>query len=303
MQTQDMISIKAKYQTEIRRFAIPVRSSFGTLESSVRSMFSVNGSMIIKFTDDEGDLCTITTQPELDFAVSMNPNLLRLQLFVSVDSAPVPTPVSTPISPGCQVPQQKFQRCLEHMEKKTARLSEKQASLTAQLAEATDPERKRVLACKLEKVQQKQAFFESRKQHFAQPHNQERPWKANGRGCWGRPNSQQEEKRTVPEKPFQPFPQDPQEREQRWIGFMEKRSQALSEKHESLTLKLSDDALTPERRKFLVEKLQRIQEKQSNLETRKQHLSQRDQEKNSHPCRGRGQRGGRFQDCPKIQKK
>jgi len=325
MQTQEMISIKVSNQTEIRRFAIPVRSSFETLESSVRSMFKITGPTIIKYTDDEGDLCTITTQPELDFAVTLNPNLLRLSITVPnvialvplVRAAPVAqqqTPVKTT---DCQAPHPMHQKWAEILERKTAHLTEKQQRLQTKVAETEDPERKRFLNSKLERVQQKLAFFEARKQCMSQgpQHNQERPWRAHGgqqRGCWKRENNQQFDGKTMPEHPFhyphrmmhhphhQQFPKDQQEREQRWIGFLEKRTQALNEKRESIQLKLAGENLTPERRRFLEEKLGRIQQKLVNMENKKQHLSQQQSgQENSHPCKGRGRRCGRFSECQK----
>jgi len=302
-----MISIKATNQTEIRRFAIPVQSSFVTLESSVRSMFKITGLMTLKYTDDEGDLCTITTDPELQFAVTLNPNLLRLSIFIDT----TPASISLPL-----VPQQAHQRWAAHLEQKTVRLTAKQTRLSTKLAETTDPERKQVLACKLEGVQQKLAFFESRKTcMFQQPHNnQERkPWRAHGgqqRGCRGRPEkTQHDEKHQIPEHPHHPyqhphhFPasQDPQERQQKWIGFLEKRTQALNEKRECILLKLADDKLAPERRNFLDEKLRRIQEKLVFIENKKQRINQCGQDApNSHPCKGRGgRRNGRFSECKK----
>jgi len=210
------------------------------------------------------------------------------------------------------------------LEQKAARLTEKQTRLSTKLAETTDPERKRILTLKLERVQQKLAFFEARKQCiFQQPHNnQERkPWRAHGGqrgGCWVRPeNTQHDEKQhqQIPEHPHHhphhnahqhphhfPAAQDPQERQQKWIGFLEKRTQALNEKRESILLKLADDKLAPERRRVLDEKLRRIQEKLVNIENKKQRINQCVQDGNSfsHPCKGRGgRRGGRFSECQK----
>jgi len=226
MQTQEMISIKASNQTEIRRFAIPVKSSFEALESSVRSMFSVpvNTQMIIKYTDDEGDLCTITTQPELDFATSMNPSLLRLHLFL----------VEAPAAPACHP----FK---EHMEKRTAFLTEKQARIAAKLAETTDPEQKRRLTLKLERIQQKLAFFESRKQ-WSHASNEEKPWMKRC-GSWG------------PER-------------QHFKEHMEKKRACLTEKQARISTKLAETT-DPEQKRVLTLKLERIQQRISFFENRK----------------------------------
>jgi hypothetical protein len=289
-------------------------------------MFKITGPMQIKYTDDEGDLCTITTQPELDFAVTLNPSLLRLSItapnviaLVPLRAVPVAQAVKTQPTPDCQAPHPMHQKWTEIFERKTARLTEKQTRLQTKLAETNEPERQRFLKSKLERVQQKLAFFESRKQCMYQgpQHNQERPWRAHGgqRGCWKRENNQHDGK-TMPEHPFhhphhmmhhphhlhnQTFPRDQQEREQRWIGFLEKRTQVLTENRESIQMKLAGENLSPERRRFLEEKLGRIQQKLVNMENKKQHLSQQEQsgQENSHPCKGRGRRCGRFSECQK----
>jgi len=261
--------------------------------------------MILKYTDDEGDLCTITTQPEMDFAVSMNPSLLRLQIFVTGQfvATPAPTPFAChPASP------QMHQRWAEHLEQKTARLAAKQTRLAAKLAETTDEERKRVLSMKLQRVQQRQAWIESRKQRSSQPDHQEKPWRANKmeRGCWGRKGHkfpQHEENPSFHQ--FPTCPKDPQERQQRWAGCMEKRAEALGQKTVAIKAKLADEAITPERKAFLTAKLQRIQEKQVNIENKKQFFAQHCQQRHERrqqgcaqerPCHGRR---GRFSGCPK----
>ena len=53
MNTQEeMIAIKAQNQNEIRRFALPLNSSYETLQTSINTLFS-ESNPVIKFTDDE----------------------------------------------------------------------------------------------------------------------------------------------------------------------------------------------------------------------------------------------------------
>jgi len=105
MNTQEMIAIKAQYQNEIRRFALPAKVTYATLETSITTLFSLSGP-VIKFADDEGDLCTISTQQELDCALELSQGkVLRLHLFSPIVEVPqiptqsVPTmPMMTPVA-------------------------------------------------------------------------------------------------------------------------------------------------------------------------------------------------------------
>jgi len=90
-----MISVKAKHQTEIRRFALPANSLFSTLSTTLSNLFSISDPLVIKYLDDENDLCTISTQEELNFATSMlNKGPLRIQVFVAGKTEEPPKPVS-----------------------------------------------------------------------------------------------------------------------------------------------------------------------------------------------------------------
>jgi len=282
MNTQEIISIKAKYENEIRRFALPVKSTFATLETSLNSLFSLS-SPVIKYTDDEGDLCTISTQQELDFALALNQGLLRLHLFSSGDVPQIPPSVLPTPTCSANPHQDRKQFWLEKLENKHARLVAKRTELDTKLAEkelTKNEDRVRVLTWKREKVQEKIAMVEARKQQITQntQNPQEKPWKGGkGRGgCGGRRGREHAQDQQEDCK------QDPQQKQQRWIEWMDKRQSNLISKRDSINAKLAEGELSPERRTALGNKLEKVQEKLSALEMRKQQLAQ-----------GGGCRGGR----------
>jgi len=319
MNTQEMISIKAKHQNEIRRFALPQKSSFATLETTLNSLFSLSNP-VIKYTDDEGDLCTISTQQELDYAVSTNQGLLRLHLFAPEDlQAPAPV-ISAPQIPLCSAipstcsafpnPDRKH-FLLEKMDNKHSQLVSKRDDLSAKLAsDEINSERRRVLSWKLEKIQDKIAGLEARRQqmahHLANP-DSEHPWRGRGGGRGGRggrggphghhghpghhehPGQHPHHEHGMMPEGQQPTEQPCQPKEQRWMDWMDKRQGNLTSKRDSLNLKLADESITPQRKAALEAKSQKVQEKLTALEARRQQLATE-----GPSCGGRGgRRGGR----------
>jgi len=83
MQTQIVnnteIHCKVQYGNEFRRFLL--KDSYAALLEQVRTLFSFESveDLCIKYTDDEGDLVTISSDEELVFAIELFPNsVLRL---------------------------------------------------------------------------------------------------------------------------------------------------------------------------------------------------------------------------------
>jgi len=75
---------------------------------------------------------------------------------------------------------------------------------------------------------------------------------------------------------------------------MDKRQANLTEKRDSLNVKLADGSLTPERRTKLNEKLLKVQDKITALEAKRQQMA------SCGPRRGRGGCGagrGRWRNC------
>jgi hypothetical protein len=244
MNTQEMIAIKAKFQNEFRRFSLPLQSSVETLEANLKTLFSLTNPVVIKYTDDEGDLCTITTQPELDCAVSMSKGLLRVTLFVAPQpQINTPAPCSVPVRcpgnprPGCQQKNKQF--WIERIQNKHAQLISKRDALSTKLAQdSITPEQKRVLTLKIERIQHKLTWIESKQQQMSQ-NPQEHPWKGRGR-CGGKVSEMTET-----------------ERKQHRTQWMEKKQQMLNAKKELITAKLADGSIAPERKQFLNAKLQK----------------------------------------------
>jgi len=88
MQTQNNeIDCKVQYGNEFRRFLL--QGSYAAMMDQIRVLFGFknNEDFCIKYTDDEGDLVTISSDEELGFAVELFPNSL-LRLTINTVSAP-----------------------------------------------------------------------------------------------------------------------------------------------------------------------------------------------------------------------
>lgn len=81
-QTLQPISAKVRLGSEIRR--IPCNGQFSELMLAISQIFSIPaGSLILQYTDDEGDLVHVSSQPELEEAIKLSPNLLRLTASIT----------------------------------------------------------------------------------------------------------------------------------------------------------------------------------------------------------------------------
>ncbi|KAH3756954.1 hypothetical protein Pelo_11263 [Pelomyxa schiedti] len=88
------LQIKVQYKDEIRRTSIAEPATFGSLCAAIKALLpSAVGDLVIKYTDDEGDVVRLSSQEELDTAVvllkSSGGTLLRL---IVEDSAPKTAP-------------------------------------------------------------------------------------------------------------------------------------------------------------------------------------------------------------------
>jgi hypothetical protein len=102
----NMIHIKAKLDNDFRRFQCV--DDYATVLSTLRTLFHITEqeTFLIKFLDDEGDLCTISSQLEFEFAVAHS-ELLKITLFkqeapkpVVAEAAPCLMPMKNP-KKGC----------------------------------------------------------------------------------------------------------------------------------------------------------------------------------------------------------
>jgi len=94
-----MIIIKVSYNQDTRRMAVEKLMAFSTLKQLVKNMFPAlhpaQAEISLKYSDDEGDLVSITTDFELEEAFRQangDPQVLRL--FADIASKPVPVPIS-----------------------------------------------------------------------------------------------------------------------------------------------------------------------------------------------------------------
>jgi len=229
----------------------------------------------IKFADDEGDLCTISTQQELDCALELSQGkVLRLHLFSPIVEVPqiptqsVPTMPMTPINDHSN----KKAFWLEKMETKKAALVAKRDQISSKLADESLPaERRRILTSKLEQIQERIKFLETKQQQFSQNPQEGCPWKG-GRGGMMRGGCGRGQQRESPEHPTCG------EQKNFWLEKMEIKNARLVAKRDQINAKLADESLPADRRQFLTSKLEKIQERIAFFEQKKQAHSQNPQE-------------------------
>jgi hypothetical protein len=92
--TSQMHVKASSHDGEIRRFQC--QTSFEVLDSTVRRLFLIptGQALTLKYLDDENDYCIVSSQLELDYALSLPTNCLKLTL--STVKAPVPASSETP---------------------------------------------------------------------------------------------------------------------------------------------------------------------------------------------------------------
>lgn len=84
MQTQNTTSnvsvhVKVAYENEFRRFLL-TPLSYDSLESTLKTLFNLDGEVRIKFQDDENDWVLLTTDQELVYATELSGKPLRLKV-------------------------------------------------------------------------------------------------------------------------------------------------------------------------------------------------------------------------------
>ncbi|EFA82588.1 ZZ-type zinc finger-containing protein [Heterostelium album PN500] len=94
----DQLSIKVTYNGDTRRISFERTPSYLELFSTLKSLFSLT-SLLLKYTDDDGDLISVTSEVEFKEALSLigykTPRLLRLTVLAK-DAAQQPSAGSTP---------------------------------------------------------------------------------------------------------------------------------------------------------------------------------------------------------------
>jgi hypothetical protein len=188
MQTQSItkspVHVKVAHDNEFRRFLLnPI--SFENLQSTLKTLFSLESEFRIKFQDDENDWVLLTTDEELVYAAELSGSLLRLQVkLLSSEPAKGPESLSGPTERrgrGCRGRGRGAGRCgfkspEERLSMKSSRLTERINQLETKINSNKFPsERERVLRWRLTKLQEKLAFVQEMKESLQSDPTQQTP--------------------------------------------------------------------------------------------------------------------------------
>jgi hypothetical protein len=186
MQTQQTITkspvhVKVAHDNEFRRFLLsPI--SFENLQTTLKTLFTLETEFRIKFQDDENDWVLLTTDQELVYATELSGSLLRLQ--VKLLSSETPNSGSESLSgPSCEKGRGHrgcrgrgrgagrgcgFKSHEERLSMKSSRLTERINQLESKINSNKFPsERERVLRWRLTKLQEKLVFVQEMKESLA----------------------------------------------------------------------------------------------------------------------------------------
>jgi len=180
------VHIKVEYKEEYRRFVVETLS-FTHLEKTLRSLLNIAPTEDIKilFLDDEKDWVLLASDSELSYAWELSASLLRLsvkpvtptRVVVSActEAATVPFPSSTR---GCWRARGGCGRgrggrgggCdpatrLQFLDNKLARLTERQAMLSAKIPDMSE-DKARAVSWRLAHMENKIANIKWKKEHF-----------------------------------------------------------------------------------------------------------------------------------------
>jgi len=181
MQTQQTITkspvhVKVAYENEFRRFLLePI--TFEYLQTTLKTLFTLETEFRIKFQDDENDWVLLTTDQELVYATELSGSLLRLQVkLLSSETPNSAEPLSVPTEKGGRGRRGRgrgagrvgFKSHEERLSMKSSRLTERINQLESKInSNKFSSERERVLRWRLTKLQEKLAFVQERKESFA----------------------------------------------------------------------------------------------------------------------------------------
>jgi len=101
--SQPIVAIKTVHNQDVRRFTLPANSSFAELLQQVTSRFALSGSVVLRYKDDELEMCTIASDDELREAIRLaalaTPPVLRVQITVEVEADATANPTAAPTEP------------------------------------------------------------------------------------------------------------------------------------------------------------------------------------------------------------
>lgn len=173
------VHVKVAYNDEFRRFLLsPI--TFENLQSTLKTLFSIESEISIKFQDDENDWVLVTTDQELVYATELSGSPLRLQVKPIASQPP-----KAGVSPFTATERGRGRGCRgrkwgdgcrgfnsspeERLRTRSSRITERIAMLESKLSSNTlTSERERVLRWKLAKFQEKLAAIKTTLEQFSE---------------------------------------------------------------------------------------------------------------------------------------
>jgi hypothetical protein len=154
------------YDNEFRRFLLtPV--SFAKLETTLKTLFSLNAELRIKFQDDENDWVLITSDQELVYATELSGSPLRLQVTLiqsSVETDALFGQGRGRGGKGCRGGRGGRKAPMERLDASSSRLTERINQLETKLNSNLPPEREELIRWRLAKLQEKLAAVIAKKE-------------------------------------------------------------------------------------------------------------------------------------------
>lgn len=103
------LTVKASLGDEMRRLRLRKDASYAVMVSELAKLFGfpVADQCVLKYTDEEGDLITMSSDSELREAMAVAPDVLRVTLLRKTSHAPAvlpPQPTATPLPPTQAMP-------------------------------------------------------------------------------------------------------------------------------------------------------------------------------------------------------
>jgi hypothetical protein len=176
------VHVKVALNGEFRRFLL-TEPTFINLENTVKSLFSLEAPVTLKFLDDEKDWVLLTNDNELLYAIDLAGSPLRVDIHISSGQAPTGVTVTSPAeaNPDCGAWRGRGGRrggrggcgrggknIAERLETKQVRLETKIADLEERLKSSELPsERERTVRWKLARLQEKLEFVTAKRASLA----------------------------------------------------------------------------------------------------------------------------------------
>jgi hypothetical protein len=184
------VHIKVARKGEFRRFLL-TEPTFSSLETTIKSLYSLDGPVTLKFLDDEKDWVLLTNDSELLYAIDLSGSPLRVDI---IETTAAPVTAVAPAQESVQ-PQSEFvgwrgrggkrgRGCARGGKNVVDRLEERQVRIACKIADLEEKlksgelssERERTVRWKLSQWQEKLAFVTAKRASLlATPPEESRP--------------------------------------------------------------------------------------------------------------------------------